>query len=416
MSEKKLFNSISDPIPALRRDLQIIPIKENGDSYLYFHDERGYVTSELALRRDVKQLLSLFDGQRSIKDLKPHLGQNVSKEELLEFIQFLDKHRLLSSDYFRNYAQKIEKGYEDASVHKSVTAGNSYPADPEELKQYLDNAFADYKNDNTVDLDNAKALYAPHIDPRVALESYVKAFAPIRNLAPKRVVILATSHYAGLYPDIYKNSPFGLVNKDFELPLGTIKRDQKTIEELSNTDSKNGITLQGRAHRMEHSIELHLLFLSYLWDHDFKIVPFIMRGFDDLYYMEDGHLGQQLSNFSELLQQKFGNNEETFFLISGDLAHFGKKFGDETPASSMFDEVESFDRQFLKFGSTNDQQSMLNLMKEEMDPYRICGFPPLYTFLRTMPDLKGEVLSYDLWDERERESAVTFASILYSEQ
>lgn len=412
MSEKQLFNSITDPIPELRRDLQIIPIKENGDSYLYFHDERGYVTSELALRRDAGQLLSLFDGQNSIRDLEPHLGDNVSKEELLEFIQFLDKHRLLASAHFRNHVLKVEKGYERSVTHKSVTSGSSYPAEPDKLKKYLDNAFADYGNDNSVDTDNAKALYAPHIDPRVALESYVKAFAPIRNLKPKRIIILATSHYAGLYPDIYKDSPFGLVDKDFELPLGTIKRDQEAIDELLNIDN-SGITSQDRAHRMEHSIELHLLFLSYLWDHNYKIVPFVMRGFEDLYYMEDGHLGQQLTNLSKLLKKKFGDDEDTFFLISGDLAHFGKKFGDDVPASTMFDEVESFDRKFLEFGSKNDQRSMLDLMKEEMDPYRICGFPPLYTFLRTMPELKGEILSYDLWDQRERDSAVTFGSILY---
>lgn len=412
MSDKQFFNSVNDPVPQVRRDLQIIPIEENGDSYLYFHDERGYATEDLALHKEVSTLLSLLDGQKSINDLEPYLGENVSQKQVLQFVQFLDKHRLLASDYFEKHADNIESAYEQSTTHTSTTAGGSYPSDPNELKQFLDEAFAKHKND-TVASDKAKALYAPHIDPRVGLDSYAKAFSSIRNLTPKRVVVIATSHYSGLYPDIYKESPFALVNKDFELPLGTIPRDERAIDELLKDTQNTGITTHDRAHRIEHSIELHLLFLSYLWNHDFKIIPFLTRDLDDLLYMEDGNLGKQLNNFANLLQNRFGDDDETFFLISGDLAHFGKKFGDESPAQTMLDDVKSFDRKFLEYGSQNNRAGMLNLMQEDYDPYRICGFPPLYTFLQSMPNLKGDILSYDLWDERERESAVTFGSILY---
>jgi AmmeMemoRadiSam system protein B len=415
MNKQQLFNSKTDSVPPVRRDLQIIPIEENGDIYLYFHDERGYATEDFALRREINSLLSLLDGQKSINDLDPYLGNGVTKDELLQFITFLDKHRLLNSEYFQAFAEQQEAEYEQSTLHASVTAGQSYPADPSELKTYLDNAFAEYDHQETPNtIAQPQALYAPHIDPRVALESYVQAFARIRNMEPKRVVIIATSHYARLYHDTYKESPFIVVNKDFELPLGTINRDEQAIDKLRQTTIDAGITLQDRAHRMEHSIELHLLFLSYLWDHEFEIVPILTRDLNDLLYMKDGHLGQQLNKFSGLMQQHFTGDDDTFFLISGDLAHIGKKFGDQSPASTMFDDVKNFDQQFLDFGSANKRSQMLDLMKEDMDPYRICGFPPLYTFLSCMPDVQGDVISYNLWDERERESAVTFGSILYS--
>ncbi len=413
MSNEKLFSSKTEPIPELRRDLQVIPIQENGSALLYFHDQREYATPDFALKREAGQLLSLFDGQKSINDLAPHLGKDVSKDDLLQFIQLLDKNRVLASRYFEQHAETVEAQYEKSTVHQSVTAGASYPADPHELKEYLEDAFAKHAKGNVKTVDSAKALYAPHIDPRVALDSYIKAFAPIRDLKPKRVVMLATSHYAGLYPNLYQNDPFILIDKDFEMPLGTIPRDQKAIQELQHTDSDMGISSHDRAHRMEHSLELHLLFLSYLWDHEYEIVPFVTRGLDDLLYMEDGHLGQQLDNFSSFLNKKYGDDKDTFFLISGDLSHIGKKFGDDSPAATMFDDIEDFDNQFLDFGSNNDRESMLSLMKDEYDPYRVCGFPPLYTFLQTMPNVEGEILSYDLWDERDRESAVTFGSILY---
>ncbi|GAA5521757.1 AmmeMemoRadiSam system protein B [Aliifodinibius salicampi] len=410
MKTNDLFDSLTDPIPQLRRDIQVIPVQNNGSSYLYFHDSRGYVPSDFALHRETETLLSLIDGRKSINDLKPYFGDEVSVQQLKEFVQFLDKNRLLSSGYYQSYARKVESQYEQSTIHTSNTAGNSYPADPNELKGFLGNSFD--KHDSEETNTSAKALYAPHIDPRIALDSYIKAFAPIRNLKPKRVVMIATSHYAGLYPDTYQERPFILVNKDFELPLGTIRRDQESIQQLLDSDC--GITTHDRAHRTEHSIELHLLFLSYLWDHDFQIIPFLVRNLDELYYMEDGHLGEQLKDFSQLMDNNFSGDPDTFFLISGDLAHFGKKFGDSTAASDLFNEVEHFDRQFLEYGSQNRRDLLLKLMKEETDPYRICGFPPLYTFLNIMPGLKGKILDYDLWDERERKSAVTFGSILYS--
>ena len=414
MSNSKLFNSLTEPIPQVRNDIQIIPIEENGSPYLYFHDERGYATANLALHREAGTLLSLIDGRKSVDDLESYLGEDVTKQDLLQFIQFLDKNRLLASEHLRAHINRTEEAYEKSDLHESVTAGSSYPEEPTELRQYLSEAFEKHADTHQAEFNGQpKALYAPHIDPRVALDSYVKAFAPIRELKPQRVVVIATSHYAGMYPEIYKEEPFVLVNKDFKLPLGTIQRDSEAIKMLVQAEGNTGITVHDRAHRMEHSIELHLLFLSYLWDHDFKVVPFLTRGLDDLYYMEDGYLGEQLENFSSLLNKKFGDDQDTFFLISGDLSHIGKKFGDSEAASTMFDKVNRFDKKFLEYGSQNKRGDLLELMKTDMDPYRICGFPPLYTFLQSMPELKGEILSYDLWDERERESAVSFGSILF---
>lgn len=414
MSNDRIFNSTTKPIPPIRRELDIIPIRDNGDTYLYFHDQRQYVTSDLALRREVESLLSLIDGRKSINDLEPYLGEGLGKDELLEFVRFLDKNRLLHSDYFKTYADKTETDYEERSLHPSVTAGRSYPSDPDKLTSLLDNAFAGCEDPaGGAPPEGLRALYAPHIDPKVALDRYAEAFSAIREIEPRRVVILATAHYAGLYPALYEEHPFILVDKDFELPLGNIKRDRATIAKFSG-NGECGITVRDRAHRMEHSIELHLLFLSYLWNHDFTVVPFLVSGLQELMYMEGGYHETLVDRFSALLAEEFSEDEETFFLISGDLSHFGRKFGDAEAAAAMFEEVGDFDEQFLEYGAGNNPSGLLQLIAEDLDPYRICGFPPLYTFLKSMPGLTGTILNYDLWDERERESAVTFGSILYS--
>ncbi len=412
MSNTDLFNHKTKAIPEIRRDIEIIPVSDNGRSLLYFHDVFGYATADLALHRQAAPLLNLIDGEKSVNDLMDYSGEEVTADQLLEYVRFLDEHRLLDSPYFRKYAEKVEEEYEHSDLHQPVAAGASYPADPEELEGFLKAAFSKV---SAAPVRRARALFAPHIDPRVALDSYAEAFASIRNLEPRRVVILATSHYASHYPELYRNRPFILSNKDINMPFGRIAADREAIEPLLKDKSVNGLTGMDRAHRIEHSIELHLLFLSYIWDHPFKVVPILVGNLDDLYYMPEGHRGKQVDNFSRLLNDHFADDRDTFFLISGDLAHIGKKFGDSRPARQMFDEIKSFDRLFMKHAREGVEEEMLTLMRQDYDPYRVCGFPPLYTFLKCMDGVSGHSINYDIWDEEERESAVSFGSILYTE-
>lgn len=409
---EKLFNSFTKPIPTVRYDIQRIPINENGNSLLYFYDSMGYATPDFALPLESETMLSLIDGNRSVEDILKFGTEDIYKDQVLKYVQFLDRHGLLQSEYFIEHVEAIEGEYEQSAIHKNTTAGVSYPSDPNELKAFLDHAFKDYKPSNPV--DSAKALYAPHIDPRVGMSSYVKAFSSIKHLKPTKVVILGTSHYSGMYGKLYQDLPFILSDKTFIMPNGAVSSHNPTIDIILNSFqdlSLAGISNQSRAHRNEHSIELHLLFLNYIWNHEFDIVPILVGGLDELMYSKNSFREQQLDKFSSILKKL--NDEETFFLISGDLSHFGHKFGDQTEAFKLFDEVKLNDERFLDIGASGNPDKLLSLMKEEYDPYRICGFPPLLAFLKAIPDSSGEILSYDLWDERERESAVSFGSILY---
>ncbi|WP_020404676.1 AmmeMemoRadiSam system protein B [Gracilimonas tropica] len=410
-----IFNSYTDPIPPLRFDVQIIPIKQDGKTYLYFQDQYGYATSDFAVPQSARSMLSLFDGQRSVEDIMEFSDNGVTKEQILEYVQFLDENALLHSAHFKEHAAKMESEYERSDVHFSITAGLAYPDDPEEMTHFLNEAFEKLPTSEPV--QTAKALYAPHIDIRVGMNSYVKAFSAIKELKPKRVVMLATSHYSGMYPDIYEERPFVIASKDFKMVNGIVKADwegiKKIREQIEGEEEHYGVTFQDRAHRIEHSIEQHLIFINHLWEHEFSLIPIVVGGLDELFYKADGFQGQQVENFSGLLAELFVDDDNTFFLISGDLAHIGKKFGDNKPAKELFDDIRNFDDAFLDFGASGSPQKLLNLMSEKYDPFRICGYPPLYSFLKTLPGLNGEILTYDIWDESERESGVSFGSILY---
>jgi AmmeMemoRadiSam system protein B len=408
-----LFNSYTDPVPPVRYDVQRIPVQQDGQSFIYFHDQMGYATADFAIPSEAEPILSLINGQHSAEDILRFGSDEITKEHILEYVQFLDEHRLLYSEHFLTEADRIETEYEASDIHKSSTAGSSYPSDPNKLQAFLDAAFDELEQSDPV--DSATALFAPHIDVRVGLSSYVKAFSSILKLKPKKVIILATSHYSGLYPDLYKEAPFIVSDKTFRMPNGDITTDPELIQRLKKAQAdlgeESGLAFNDRAHRIEHSIELHLLFLNYIWSHDFQILPILVGGMDELFYSDDSFRRKQLDMFSSILKEL--RNEDTFFLVSGDLSHFGRKFGDEKEAASMFEEVRPNDEKFMQISETGSPDQLIDLMKKDFDPYRICGFPPLLTFLNTFEGIKGSQVSYDLWDERERQSAVSFASILY---
>lgn len=419
MSE--LFNSYTNPIPPLRRDVQAVPVEQNGESFLYFYDQMGYATPDFAVPKSAETIFSLFDGRKSVEDIMKFSAEGITRERVLEYVQFLDQHALLNSKYFKSRKEEVEEDYESSEVHPSATAGYSYPEDPEELAEFLGEAFDKLADEQTGKHTgkNIRALYAPHIDIRVGLDSYVEAFSAIRHLKPKRVVLLATSHYSGLYPEQYETRPFVFTEKDFEMVNGKIPADREALnkikDQLDNDDKReaHGVSFADRAHRLEHSIELHLVFLNHIWNHDFKLVPLVVGGLEELFYMENGHQGQQTARFARLINSMFAGDKDTFFLISGDLAHVGKKFGDQDPANELLPDVHDFDQSFMEAAATGKSSALLSVMKQNYDLYKICGYPPLYTFMKMLPGLSGHKISYDTWDEAERESAVTFGSILY---
>lgn len=406
MNNTYIFDSLNKPIPAIRRDLQVIPLQENGSDLLYFYDSMGYLTPNFALDRKVEPILSLLTGHQSVTQITATLHSSLSEEDLLNFVQLLDANKALESELFRYVSEQTEIEYENSQSRKPAFAGESYPANPDELSRYLDDLLN--KSEQPV-AKPAKALYAPHIDLRVGSPAYGQAFSSLQHLKPKQVVILATAHYPGYYGNFYDGTPFIGSRKNYQVPGRELTTNQEAMEWLAATSS--GFTLKDRAHRIEHSIELHLLFISHLWKHDFEIIPVLISGFDELFYSNQGDFSEKVDEFSAHIRSL--DNDDTFFLISGDLSHIGRKFGDVLPANSIKKDAEQVDKQFIKHAEQGDHRKLLQQVGSDYDSTRICGFSPLYTFLKSFPGSKGTLINYSWWDEEERESAVSYGAIGY---
>lgn len=405
---KQLFHSQTDPVPPLRSDIDIIPIEDNGKELLYFHDGMGYLSKNFALEIQIHPLLRMFTGDSSIDQIHKQIDGNIGAGDLLDFVQLLDQHRVLNSEYFHFYSKKVEEDFEKSMVRQPALAGESYPENPADLQLLISDLLTDAEGKSN---SKIKALYAPHIEIYIGKKQYGEAFSYLKNIQPKRVVILATSHYSDYYQRFYDDFRFIGSNKVFNLPGRMLSPDLDVINSLNENSSENGFTLKDRAHRIEHSIEFHLLFASAVWQHDFKIIPVLITGFDELYYHKNGDLSKKIDRFTSQLKSFI--DEDTFVLISGDLSHVGQKFGDRDAAKDLRSKVEESDKQFLDICETGNPERLLNHLKKDYDSTRICGFSPLYTYLKMFPDTKGELINYYWWDEKERNSAVSFGSILF---
>ena len=105
------------------------------------------------------------------------------------------------------------------------------------------------------------------------------------------------------------------------------------------------------------------------------------------------------------------SGSKPFWLVSGDLAHVGRKFGDSVDATSMMDDVQTADAALLETLRSADPEAWYRAIRGVEDRYRICGQAPVYAALQAFRPERGRVTAYDVWHETETASAVTVAGI-----
>lgn len=397
----------SKRIPSIRNDISLIPVQHNNQSWLLVQDSLGFVTPNTAFPAELEGLLSFFNGFMSWDSLNE---QGLSDEDIQQFeliYEELDKHGLLYSDRFYARKNQIETTFLESSKRDPICAGSTYPTTAQAISKLFDEALAQVEP--TQWKQKPKALFAPHIDFKVNLEMYAKAFKSIKSLKPRHIYLIGTSHYSGLDKK-YDRKPFQFSYKDYVLPGRTLKNNHQKTEEFAEALKHSGATDYDVSHRMEHSLELHAIWASHIWKHEFTITPILIGSFDDTLYMEGSALEKQAQEFATYLFAHL--EEDDFILISGDLSHIGRKFGDDLAASAFYEEVKQFDLSVLSAVISAKSAPVYKLLRSNLDAFRMCGFPPLISVLSSDSLNFGLQLSYDYWDEKEQESGVSFGSVL----
>lgn len=165
------------------------------------------------------------------------------------------------------------------SVRRPCVAGSFYPADPERLRRTIEGCFTHRLGPGRLPGPAASerrivSVVCPHAgymySGPVAAHSYYHLAAEER---PRSVVVIGPNH-TGL------GSPVAMIGSGaWRTPLGEVEIDEELADSIFKASDL--IDIDEVAHLREHSIEVQLPFLQYIYGPDLKFVP-VSMGFQDL--------------------------------------------------------------------------------------------------------------------------------------
>jgi AmmeMemoRadiSam system protein B len=395
--------------PQLRSHLQVV--QDPHDSHhRYLVDELRQCAEPLRLSVHEFHCLQWFDGQRTLRDIHNaavrQIGSSLfSLERLVNLVERLDEALLLDGPRWQRHISN--------PVREPVCIG-CYEGDPDQLRRQLHDFFTDRagpgKPRELKPDGRLRAALIPHIDyPRGGV-SYAWGFKEIyEHTDASLFVIIGTSHYSP--------QRFTLTRKDFKTPLGVAPTDQDFIDRLVSHYGDSLFDDELAAHLPEHSIELEIVFLQYLYAgrRPIRIVPLVVGSFYDATLMRRKPSAfEDIRRMIEALERAEAETKEPIcYLISGDLAHLGPKFRRGRPAVSKQELVHSQqqDHALLECLQRVDLDGFFQILVEEKDARAICGFPPTYTVLKVVRPRCGKLLHYDKYVHPAGFESVSFASV-----
>jgi AmmeMemoRadiSam system protein B len=398
--------------PLVRRDLQYIPVQHDGQSLILVRDPLGLVPDGRAIAPGLLQLMLLFDGTMTIRELQMALmreqgGVLVGADEVEKILSYLDEAFFLDSVRFKQARDKIVKAFSLKRVRPPSHSGQAYPGNADELRKRLDRVMAGVPSSALAE-GKLTALVSPHIDLSVGERVYGSAYQTLRRAEPSTVVILGVGHSMG-------RDLFSLTEKDYLTPLGRASTDLDLVRELRQAGG-TAVSRDDFAHRSEHSIEFQVIFLQHLLTRkSYSVVPILcgsLQGCLPEYsrraYREA--TGPLLERLKEIVANSGG---EVLLLAGVDLCHVGPKFGHETDAAYLESQAKNHDRALLEHLTRLDADGFWETSRSVSDRYNVCGFSALSCLIEVVPQSRGVVLSYDMWHERQTRSAVSFAAAAF---
>jgi len=400
---------MDQPLPILRKDLQLFPVSHEGRELLLVRDPFDLVPEGTAVPVDLYRTVYLLEGG-TVRSLQEALvrqagGRLVGTDEVLAILNRLDEVFLLESERLRAERDRVVSVFRSAPVRACSHAGQAYPENEDALKARLGEILS-LGAGARAGSGRVHALVAPHIDLSVGARGYASAYGALKETGASRVVVLGVGHQMG--PRL-----FCLSAKDYQTPLGLIRCDREAVGGLTQSGG-DALAPDDFAHKGEHSIEFQSLFLAHLLGvESFSLVPVLcgnaQAGLPE--YSRAAFL-DLAGPFLDVLSRIAG--EDGTLLVAGvDFSHTGPKFGHQETARGMERESSEHDRILLECLVRCDAEGFWEESARVQDRYNVCGFSALASLLEVLPSCRGEVLSYDVWHEAPTDSAVSFASAVF---
>jgi AmmeMemoRadiSam system protein B len=262
-------------------------------------------------------------------------------------------------------------------------AGQFYELQPDRLKQQIKASFLHPLGPGTLPSEGKKAprdivaCISPHagymFSGMCAAHVY---FELSKQTVPKTIVILGPNH-TGIGGHITTS------RQDWITPLGIAKVDTEGVDEV-------GVEVDELSHRYEHSIEVQLPFLQYIWER-FEFIPVMISapGLREGVGIED----------------KIAGMDDALVIASSDFTHY-------EPAESA---KEKDGRAIDAILDLDEERFLETISKYNAS---ICGYAPVVSAIITAKKLgakKGELLKYTNSGDiiGDYSSVVAYAAIVF---
>ncbi len=241
------------------------------------------------------------------------------------------------------------------NTREPYVSGAFYPDDYEKLKEYIEG----YMNVEIPDIKYKKLIGAivPHAGYMYSGHTAAYAYKLIEKAKNRDFLIIGPNHsgfpsYPAIYRNGYWNTPLGYANINSDLS------ERMLLKSDIIRDDKE-------AHIIEHSIEVQIPFLQYIFKGNFTFSPIIL-----------GNQGAPVArNIAETIESM---EEKPFVLISSDFNHY-----------LQYDKNNELDQILI-----NDIEG-LHILKyyEDIKKYGIsaCGFGAIAILMIVTKQMKGKI-------------------------
>lgn len=404
---------MSSYLPRLRLNLDFLPSPDADQPGLLIRDPYQFTGAMLIVPPPLVPCLACFDGEQTELDLRSSLVQATGQIQVGDMekhlVETLSSAGFLEDEVFGQIRDARVREFAEAPRREPSHAGSAYPEVPAETMAML----SDYMQEPPgYSEDSLFGIAAPHVSPFGGAASYRDAYAALTpEYRDRTFVILGTSHYGE--PDC-----FGLTRKPFVTPLGEAITDTALVDRLER-DAPGAVRMEDYCHAIEHSIEFQVLFLQHVYGPNVKILPILCGSFARSIYRggkpEDN---DRVRRFLDSLAGIGAREKDRLFWVLGiDMAHMGRRYGDEFIARADQAEMSSVaDRDAKRIDRINagDVRGFWDLVQENQDDLKWCGSSPLYTFLKAVPNATGRLRRYQQWNIDEQ-SVVSFAAMTFHE-
>lgn len=260
----------------------------------------------------------------------------------------------------------------ESGLRKPAVAGSFYAGDSKSLDMQIEKCFLHKIGPGKIPSKMIKGerkivgLISPHAGYMYSGPIAAHGFYKIAlDGKPDTIIILGPNH-RGFGADVSI-----MINGKWETPLGELEIDKDMAENILNNSKI--IKVDNKAHQFEHSIEVQLPFIQYIFNKDVKIIPICMTR-------------QDINTDIEIARSICASvvNKNILIIASSDFTHYEPQ-----------EYAQNIDKQAIDAILKFDPKKLYDIIYRQN--LTMCGPGPITTMLITCKSLgakKVELLKY----------------------